>query len=46
MCRVFITNLKFVDNFLLVKDEDPRCYSINLKSKHVEKQPCDSSFSS
>ena len=42
---VFITNLKFSNNSLFVRDEKARCYSIVLKRKHVKKQQCGALFS-
>jgi len=42
---IFITNLKLLDNFLLVRDERSRCYSIDLGRKHVKKQQCGGVFS-
>ena len=41
---VFITNLKIVDNSLLVRDERSRCYSVNLTKRHVRKQTCEGVF--
>jgi hypothetical protein len=38
---VFITNLKLADNSLLVRDERSRCYSVNLRKKHVKKLQCE-----
>ena len=42
---VFISNLKLANNMLFVRDEQSRCYSIDLKRKHVSKQKCDGLFS-
>jgi len=42
---VFITNLKLLDNSLLVRDEKSRCYSVDLGGKHVKKQQCGGVFS-
>jgi len=42
---VFITNLKLVENALLVRDERSRCYSVDLKGKHVKKHQCGVVFS-
>jgi hypothetical protein len=42
---VFISNLKLVNNTLFVRDEKSRCYSIDLKRKHVSKQECGGLFS-
>ena len=42
---VFITDLKHVDNSLLVKDERSRCYSVDLAKKRVVKRACDGIFS-
>jgi hypothetical protein len=42
---VFITNLKAMENSLLVRDELSRCYSINLASKHIKKLQCGGFFS-
>jgi hypothetical protein len=41
---VFITNLKLVNNSILVRDERSRCYAIDLRKKHVKKQQCQGSF--
>jgi hypothetical protein len=41
---VFITNLKLVGDSIFVRDEQVRCYSIDLKRKHVKKQNCDGIF--
>jgi outer membrane protein assembly factor BamB len=41
---VFISDLKFADNSLLVRDEKNRCYSIDLNTKHVKKAQCGSVF--
>ena len=41
---VFITDLKLVDNTLLVRDEDARCYSVELKTRGVKKLRCDAFF--
>ena len=42
---VFITNLKLTNNVLLIRDEMLRCYSVDLKTKRVKKQPCGNAFS-
>jgi len=42
---VFITNLKVVGNSLLVRDETPRCYSVDLTNRHVKRQQCGEAFS-
>ena len=42
---VYITNLKLMDNSLLVRDERSRCYSVDLTKKHVKKQQCGDVFS-
>jgi len=36
---VFITDLRLAGNSLWVKDEKSRCYSVDLKTKAVEKKP-------
>lgn len=41
---VFITDLKLIDNSLFVRDERPRCYSIDLKRKNVKKLQCGNIF--
>jgi len=41
---VFISDLKFAGNSLLVRDEKNRCYSIDLNTKHVKKAQCGSVF--
>ena len=41
---VFISDLKFAGNSLLVRDEKNRCYSIELNTKHVKKAQCGSVF--
>jgi hypothetical protein len=42
---VFITDLKLLDNFLLVRDERSRCYCVDLGGKQVKKQQCGDVFS-
>jgi hypothetical protein len=42
---VFITNLKLVGNSLLVRDETPRCYAVDLTKKQVKRQQCGEVFS-
>jgi hypothetical protein len=42
---VFITTLKLVNNSVFVRDEKSRCYSIDLKRKHVKKEQCDGAVS-
>jgi outer membrane protein assembly factor BamB len=37
---VFITDLKLVDNSLLIRDERSRCYSVDLTTRQVKKQEC------
>ena len=37
---VFISDLKLVDNALLVRDEMSRCYQVDLATKHVKKSNC------
>jgi len=37
---VFITDLKLVGNRLLVKDEDSRCYSVDLAGRRVKRRKC------
>ena len=41
---VFISDLKFAGNSLLVRDEKNRCYSIDVNTKHVKKAQCGSVF--
>jgi hypothetical protein len=41
---VFITDLKLIDNSLLVRDERPQCYSIDLMRKNVKKLQCGNIF--
>ncbi len=41
---VYITDLKLVDDSLLVRDERSRCYSVDLKKKRVRKRQCDGVF--
>jgi len=41
---VFITDLKLVDNTLLVRDEDARCYSVELKTRAVTNVRCGAFF--
>ena len=41
---LFISDLKLGENFLLVRDEKNRCYSIYLNTKRVKKAPCGSDF--
>jgi outer membrane protein assembly factor BamB len=41
---VFITDLKLVGNCLLVKDEDSRCYSVDLAGRHVKRRKCGDIF--
>jgi hypothetical protein len=36
----FITDLKLDGNFILVKDEKARCYSVDLTKKNVKDLPC------
>jgi hypothetical protein len=42
---VFITDLKLANNSLFVRDEEARCYSIDIKRRHVLKQQCGGLFS-
>ena len=37
---VYITDLRLAEQALFVRDESARCYSIDLKTKHVRNQPC------
>ncbi len=37
---VYITNLWLAEQSLFVRDESARCYSIDLKTKHVQNRPC------
>jgi outer membrane protein assembly factor BamB len=41
---VFISDLKFAGNSLLVRDEKNRCYSIDMNTKHVKNAHCGSVF--
>jgi hypothetical protein len=41
---VFITNLKLVNDALLVRDEKARCYSVDLKTHRVHKTSCGTVF--
>jgi len=41
---VFITNLKLAGEALLVRDEKARCYSIQIKTKHVRRVVCGDAF--
>jgi hypothetical protein len=41
---VFITKLKLKKDSLFTLDEKSRCYSIELKTRHVEKASCDAAF--
>lgn len=41
---VFITNLKIIDDALLVRDEKARYYSIDLKKRKVRKVSCGAVF--
>ena len=43
---VYITNLRLVEQSLFIRDESARCYSIDLKTKHVRNQACPQFFSS
>jgi hypothetical protein len=40
----FITDLKMEENFILVKDEKARCYSVNLTKKNVKNLSCGNHF--
>lgn len=37
---IFISDLKLVNNALLVRNEKSRCYSVDLTTKHVKKSNC------
>jgi hypothetical protein len=37
---VFISDLKLVQNDLVIKDEKSRCYRLDTVTRHVEKEPC------
>ena len=37
---VFISDLKLLDNTLLVRDEKSRCYRVDLATTHVHKSNC------
>jgi hypothetical protein len=37
---VFISELKLDGNALIVKDERGRCHRVDLRNRHVKKQPC------
>jgi hypothetical protein len=41
---LFISDLKLAGNFLLVRDEKNRCYSIYLNARRANKVPCDNAF--
>jgi hypothetical protein len=41
---VYISDLKLVDNSLLVRDERSRCYSVDLTRKRVTKRQCGDAF--
>jgi hypothetical protein len=41
---VFITNLKLLGSSLMVRNEEGRCYAVNLQKKHVKKQDCGKIF--
>jgi hypothetical protein len=37
---VFITDLKLAGQTLLIRDEKSRCYSLDLKTRRVQKERC------
>jgi hypothetical protein len=37
---IFISDLKLLDDALLVRDERSRCYRVDLASRHVQKSRC------
>ena len=41
---VFISDLKRAGDSVLVRDENNRCYSISLNTKHVKKAACGNAF--
>jgi outer membrane protein assembly factor BamB len=41
---VFISDLKLAGDSVLVRDENNRCYSISLNTKHVKKAACGNAF--
>ena len=41
---VFITNLKLLGTSLMVRDEQGRCYAVNLQKKRVKKRDCGTIF--
>jgi len=41
---VFITDLKLVEQALLIRDEEAHCHSLDLSTKHVKKVSCGSEF--
>jgi hypothetical protein len=41
---IFITDLKLVENSILVRDERSRCYSVNLETKAVRRLRCGGAF--
>jgi hypothetical protein len=41
---VFISDLKLAGDSVLVRDENNRCYSISLNTKHVKKRACGNAF--
>lgn len=41
---IYITDLKLATNSLLVRDERPRCYSVDLVTRRVRKFGCGSVF--
>jgi hypothetical protein len=41
---VFITNLKLLGSSLMIRNEQGRCYAINLEKKNVKKQDCGKIF--
>jgi hypothetical protein len=42
---LFISDLELGENFLLVRDEKNRCYSVYLNTRRVKKVRCGSDFS-
>jgi hypothetical protein len=41
---VFITNLKLLGSSLMVRNEQGRCYAVNLQKKRVTKRDCGNIF--
>jgi len=41
---VFITDLRLMDNTLVVRDGKARCYAVDIKTQRVRKAPCRPAF--